>query len=76
MKRADPSGLEIQVQSNSGGGSQMPAQISLRSLAKDDCQPCGYRYGGDGAYGGPGNKELAAGLEAPCVLDAKRELLA
>jgi PAS domain S-box-containing protein len=35
MKRADPSGSKIQVLLNAGDGSHMPAQISIRPLAKN-----------------------------------------
>jgi PAS domain S-box-containing protein len=36
LKRADKSGSKIQVLLNAGDGSQMPVQISIRPLAKND----------------------------------------
>lgn len=39
MKRVDKFGSKIQVHLNAGGGSKIPAQISIHLLAKDRCNP-------------------------------------
>jgi two-component system NarL family sensor kinase len=65
LKRADKSGSKIQVLLHAGDGSKMPAQISIRPLAKNGSKSATFRHGGDGHDGGPAQRGNAAGLDAP-----------